>query len=210
MKNQVMIVVVVVVFAVIGLLLTSQNSGYVTFESRVFENFLYNVNSIPLFVLSTNFSSTELEYSELLQEIVYKRMSSDLRPKTIFRVPIDLPTAKLDIGETIGSVMSSLSEQKIKHFGKPQRMFIPRGALNREGFLLDTEAYEYTKYDKIVVGHPCKNNFMKEYLYDLSNCSLAFVGTNKFIRTFNEDGKRTLILGAKTDDDFRGLVLEII
>ncbi len=210
MKNQVTILTIVVLFALSGLFLTAQNSGYVTFESRVFENFLYNVNSIPLFVVSTNFSTTELEYSKILQEIVYKRMSSDLRPKTIYRVPIDLPTAHLEIGDTIGKVMSSLTEQKMLHFGKPQRTFVPRGALNKEGILLDNEAYAYTRYDKIVMGNPCKNGFMMEYLYDVSNCSLAFVNTNKFIRLFNEDGRRTLILGAKTDEDFKSLVLEII
>lgn len=210
MKNQVIIVIIVVLFALTGLSLTSQ-TGFVTFESRVFENFLYNIKTAPLIVVSTNFSITEMEYSELLQNIVYKRMSTDLRPKTIFRVPIDLPTAKLEIGETIGSVMSSLSEQKMLHFGKPIRTNrLPFGALNKEGILLDTEAKEYTKYDKIVTGNPCKNSFMMEYLYDLSNCSLAFEKTPKFIRTFNEDGRRTVILGAKTDEEFKSLILEII
>ncbi len=210
MKNQVMIVTIVILFSIAGLILTSQSSGYATFESNVFDNFLYNVKTIPLFVVSTKVSETELEYTELLQEIVYKRMSSDLRPKTIYRVPIDMPTSHLEMGDPIGKVMPSLTEQKIIHFGKPQRTFVPRGALNKEGILLDSEAYAYTKYDKIILGNPCKNSFMMEYLYNLENCSYAFVETNKFVKLINEDGRKTLLLGAKNDEALKSLVLEII
>lgn len=211
MKHLTAILLVIALFSIAGFYSNSSITGEATYNGRVFEDFLHNVRTTPIIIVSSNASQIEISYAGLLSEIVYKRIPQDLRPRTIFRIPLSHPQKSLHLGDTIGSVVPSLSEEKMKYFGKPVRIpRLPFGALSKEGILIDEEAEDYPRYDKIIVGNPCNNEFMHSYLYYFSNCTEVFSAGNKFVKIFSEEGKKILILGAKTDADFRELFLDII